>query len=207
MIELTVIIATVPIWTTLLATVFLRETVGWIGWSGLIIAVVGTIIVAVPKGVSASADHFWGNLVILGSAILWAAGTVYSRPMLNKISPVQLAAVSSALSLPVHIGVATTWYSGSLAPLQSLPLWLILVYSGVLSSGLSQPMWHFGVRHAGASHASIIQNLIPVFAMLAAWVIAREIPTSSQVFGGSLILLGLVTMRYERFRGAARTET
>ena len=37
---------------------------------------------------------------------------------------------------------------------------MIILYAGVLSSGLALPMWNFGVRHTGAAQAAIIQNLI-----------------------------------------------
>ncbi len=75
---------------------------------------------------------------------------------------------------------------------------MIILYAGVLSSGLSQPMWHFGVRVAGAAHAAIIQNLIPLIAILAAWVSRGEKATLAQLVGGTLILSGLVVMRFAR---------
>ena len=77
-------------------------------------------------------------------------------------------------------------------------VWLIIFYAGVLSSGLALPMWNFGVRHAGAAHASVIQNLIPLIAIIAAWIFRGESVTSGQLVGGSLIIGGLVTMRAAR---------
>lgn len=198
------IISTVPIWTALLARAFLGDKLRRLAWCGLMIAVVGTVVVAVQKGVSVDAKHLWGNLIVLASALLWAAGTVYSRPMLNRISAMQLAATASCIGLPFHFLAAATQVDRSqdilatFAPLGSPILLLVILYSGTLSSGLSQPMWHFGVKRAGASHAAIVQNLVPVFALLAAWMISREIPTTAQAIGGSLILVGLVTMRLSR---------
>jgi len=198
------IISTVPIWTALLARVFLGETIRRLAWCGLLIAVVGTIIVALQKGVSVDAKHLWGNLIVLFSALLWAAGTVYSRPLLNRISAMQLAATAGLIGLPFHFFAAATQvdfsqdWRATFVPLGAPMLWLVILYSGIFSSGLAQPMWHFGVKRAGASHAAIVQNLVPVFALLAAWVISREIPTTAQVIGGSLILVGLVTMRSAR---------
>ncbi|MEZ6116777.1 MAG: hypothetical protein R3C28_09410 [Pirellulaceae bacterium] len=37
-------------------------------------------------------------------------------------------------------------------------------------------MWHYGVRHADASHASGVQNLILLIAILAVWAIWGEAP-------------------------------
>ena len=147
---------------------------------------------------TAGREHLLGNLLVLTAALMWSGGTVYSRPLLQRISPLQLSASAALLALPVHFLLAAHQFENSLASLQSPNLWLIILYSGVLSSGVAQPMWNFGVRHAGASHASIIQNLIPLIAIVVAWVGRGETATAAQLFGGALILSGLVTMRLGR---------
>lgn len=193
------IMATVPMWTALLARVFIGETIQRLAWSGLCIALIGTILVAMQTGnISGGRDHLWGNLIILLAALFWSGGTVYSRPLLRGISPMQLSAVASVAALPMHLVVAAGHYQSSLPELQSVSIWLILLYSGVLSSGLALPMWSFGVRHAGAAHAAVIQNLIPLIAIFAAWISRGEKATSAQLLGGSLILGGLVLMRFGR---------
>ncbi len=193
------IISTVPIWTALLARIFLAERLRVLAWWGLSIALVGTIIVALQKGdVAVSRQHLVGNITVLGAAMMWASGTVYSRSLLTRISPMQLAAASAVVALPIHLLVAAGRYGSSLPALQSIDLWMIILYAGVLSSGLALPMWNFGVRHTGAAQAAIIQNLIPVIAILATWVGRGEPPTVAQVVGGILILGGLVMMRSAR---------
>lgn len=193
------IISTAPMWTALLATIFLGEKLRRLAWIGLTIALAGTVIVAFQKGdVSAGEDYLLGNVIVLGAALMWAAGTVYSRPLLKEISPMQLSAAAVVIALPVHLLIALGSYQESLPALSSISLWMIILYSGVLSSGLAQPMWNFGVRRAGAAHAAIIQNAIPLIAIVAAWFSRGEAPTAAQLFGGALILLGLGAMRIAR---------
>lgn len=193
------IIATVPMWTALLAYVFISERLRRLAWLGLAIALAGTVIVASQKGdITVGRKHLQGNLIILSAALIWASGTVYSRPLLRQISPLQLAASAAVIALPVHLFLAASRIESNLPALRSLSVWLIIIYSGILSSGLAQPMWHFGVRHAGAAHAAIIQNLIPLVAIAVAWLGRGEHATRAQMFGGALILGGLVTMRLGR---------
>lgn len=195
------IISTVPMWTALLARIFISEKISRMAWVGLMVALAGTVIVAFQKGdVTGDSEHLLGNIIILMAALMWSAGTVYSRPLLKTISPLQLSAIGAAVGLPVHLTLAWGRYSESLAALQSGQLWLIILYSGVLSSGLALPMWSFGVRHAGAAHAAIIQNLIPVVAIIAAWITRNEPATQAQILGGALIVSGLVIMRRTRSR-------
>ena len=193
------IFATVPMWTALMAWVMLSETLPRQAWGGILLALVGTVIVALQKGdVAAGSEHLWGNLLILGAALLWSAGTVYSRPLMKRISPMQLSASAAVIALPMHLLVAATREQNSMAALQSVDLWLIILYAGVLSSGLALPMWNYGVRHAGAAHAAIIQNVIPLIAIVAAWITRGETATAEQLLGGTLIIGGLFTMRRSR---------
>lgn len=193
------IISTIPMWTALLGRIFLDERLHKIAWLGLLIALVGTVMVALQKGdVSVEATHLFGNSCVLGAAIAWSIGTVYSRPMLKRISPMQLSAFSATMALPIHIFLASGNYQESLPALQSPQMWLIILYSGVLSTGLALPMWSYGVRQSGAAHAAIIQNLVPVVAIVAAWITRGETASTAQILGGLLILGGLVIMRSRR---------
>lgn len=193
------IMATVPMWTALLARAFLGEILHRVSWWGLVIALVGTVLVAAQKGgVSADGNHLLGNAIVLAAALVWSGGTVYSRPLLTKISPMQLSALASVVVLPMHIAAAWGRFESSVPVLHSPNLWLILLYSGILSSGLALPMWNYGVRHAGAAHAAIIQNLIPLVAIVTAWFSRGETATIAQLSGGALILGGLVIMRTGR---------
>lgn len=199
------IIATIPMWTALLARVFLNEKLRRLAWFGLFVALTGTVIVAMQKGdVSVAQQHLTGNLSVLTAALAWSVGTVYSRPVLKLISPMQLSAYAALLALPLHLMFAWGRYSASLPVLGSANLWLIILYSGALSTGLAMPMWNFGVRHAGAAHAAIIQNLIPVIAAAVAWLSRGESVTGAQLIGGALIISGLMIMRTRRETHAER---
>jgi drug/metabolite transporter (DMT)-like permease len=112
------------------------------------------------------------------------AGPVYSRLLLKYISLLQLSESAALIALPVHLLLASGRHKDSAPEIQSVTLWLIILYAGILSSGLALPMWNFGVRHAGAAHAAIIQNLIPLIAIVAAWFSRGEAATAVQLFGG-----------------------
>ena len=190
------IMATVPMWTALLARIFIHEQLRKIAWWGLTVALVGTAIVAFQNdSTTLAGSTFLGNCLILGAALTWSGGTVYSKPLLHRISPLQLSAYAAALALPVHLMIAVGRYEQNLPALQSSEMWLIILYSGVFSSGLTLPMWNYGVRHAGPAHASVIQNLIPLVAIIAAWLIRDEPVTSAQALGGVLILGGVIMVR------------
>ncbi|MCA9079360.1 MAG: DMT family transporter [Planctomycetaceae bacterium] len=193
------IFATVPLWTALMARAFFGETIRRLAWVGLIIALFGTAVVALQKGnVTVSGQHSVGNLVVLLAAMVWAGGTAYTRPLLRNISPLQLAALGAAMALPMHLLIAAQRLPESLPALRSPGLWGIIFYSGLLSTGMALPMWNYGIRHAGAAHGAVVQNLVPVIAIIAAWITRGEVVTTGQICGGLLILGGLISMRFAR---------
>ncbi|MEZ6124811.1 MAG: EamA family transporter [Planctomycetaceae bacterium] len=193
------ILATVPMWTALLARIFLAEKLVLLGWCGLLIALTGTVLVACQnQSISGKNEHLPGNLFVLGAAISWAAGTVYSRPLLKTISPMELSARSAVLAFPMHLVFMMLGSFEQVGELRTFSMWGIILYSGILSTGLALPMWSYGVRHAGAAHAAIIQNLVPLVAIVAAWMTRGESASAAQLIGGTLILTGLVIMRRSR---------
>lgn len=193
------ILATIPMWTALAARVFLQERLRPLAWLGLLVAFAGTFIVTLQKSDPAQGTFsLVGNLCTLGAALSWAGGTVYSRPLMKTISPTQLSAWSAGLGLPFHIVVAACTSDGQLSPLQQPAVWLTVLYSGVFSTGLALTMWNFGVRHSGAAQAAVFQNLVPVIAILTAWLFRGESVTVPQLTGGALIICGLLIMRRGR---------
>lgn len=193
------IISTIPMWTAIGARIVLNERLRRLAWVGLITAFTGTLLVTFQGGeIDISQTSLVGNLCVLAAAFGWTAGTIYSRPLLRKISPMQLSAVSAAVGAPFHflyalptiVELPSYTFSGS--------VWMALLYSGIFSTGLALPLWNFGVQHAGAAHAAVIQNLVPVVAIAGAWLMRGEPVTVPQWAGGLLIIGGLLVMRFGR---------
>ncbi len=206
--DVALIMATVPMWTALMARVFLSERLKPLAWIGLFIALAGTIIVAGGKAAPANSPdelphRLAGNFIALIAALTWAGGTVFSRPVLKMISPTQLAAVSTTIGLPCHFLIAGSATLASLPLLKQVPMQVCLIYSGILSTGLALPMWSYGVKHAGAAQATMYQNLSPIVAIAAAWLWRAEPVSFEQFVGGTFILSGLLVMRHSRMKELA----
>lgn len=197
------IMSTVPMWTALLARLLLDERLCRLAWIGLCIALTGTLIVTGQTGISGNTEYLTGNVIMLLAALAWASSTVKSRKVLTKISPLTLSAISSLVMLPLHFIVAAPGLRHALQSLPDIHVWLPLLYSGIFSTGIALFLWNFGVREAGASHAAVYQNLLPMFAFCSAWIVRGETASVIQLAGGVLIIGGLVVMRKARSGEAA----
>ena len=191
-----IIMSSVPMWTAGISFLLINERLQKLAWVGLMITLVGTIIVTLAKGDINSANAtFTGNMLILLAAIAWSTASVVSRPILKLVTPIQLAFYATVLSLPLHWLVSlpnlSSDWSLAFAPLTAAAI----VYSGLFSTGVAYAMWNFGVQQLGAAHASAYQNLVPLVALLGGWILISEVPTSIQIFGGVMIIGGLLVMR------------
>lgn len=190
------IMSSMPMWIAILSFFILQEKLG-LAWLGLIITFVGTVVVTLQKGnFSLGSENFVGNALILLAALAWSMGAIVSRPLLKFVSPIQLAFYATVGMLPLHYLIPFLMESNDFDRVLELDVILCILYSGIFSTGLAYAMWNFGIQQLGASHAAIYQNLVPLIAILAAWVSPLgETITPIQMIGGSLIIFGLVFTR------------
>lgn len=193
------IMSALPIWTALLAMVLIKERLTGNAWVGLAVALVGTIVVTltVPR-TGLQGTSLWGNFLVSAATFSWALGSVWSRPMMNQISPIGLAFCGVALAVPAHFIVCQHAYSELYLFVEDFWLLAALLFSGGFSTGLAYAFWNYGVKMLGTSHAAVYQNLVPFFALITSWLLIGEVPGWMQLIGGTIILTGLFIMRKNR---------
>ena len=73
--------------------------------------------------------------------------------------------------------------------------WLGVAYAGFLAIGLAYLLWYRGVEKLGNNRTALYSNLVPVAALLTAWLWLGETPTPLQLLGAGVILTGLSVAR------------
>jgi drug/metabolite transporter (DMT)-like permease len=197
------IIASSPVWTAVIARLLGMERLPLGAWGGLGLSLAGTalVVVAGHGAPTFASDTLFGNALMLGGAVLWAAYTVLSRPVLKAgVSATGLAFFGILVSLPVLWGLgarelgAVAWADVDLA------VWAAILFSGGFSTGIAYALWNAAVQRVGPSATAIYNNLVPVVALASGAVLIGERVTPYQVLGGALILGGLFLMRRARRR-------
>ncbi len=197
------LLASMPMWTAILSYFVLGERLKRLVWAGLGVTLVGTLIVTTQSSgpVSLSSQYFVGNLFMLAAAIAWAMGTVLSKSILEKVSPLKLAFLSSLLTAPCHLAISA--YSIAQRPdvipqLLEPKILAAIIYSGVFSTGVAYATWHAGVRAVGGSHAAVYQNFVTLVAVVGGWLLLNEQVMAAQLVGGIMTVAGLLIMRSSR---------
>ncbi len=204
--------ATAPIWIAVLATVFLREPCSRREAVGLGVALAGTALVTLSGRDLELGEHaLRGNLLTAVGAFGWAAYTAFSRPLLARAGALPFTFVSMLAAVPALVAVAwpnrpRTPDGGTLAALAALEfeVWLAIVYSGALATGLAYALWNWAVKAVGAVRVGLVSYLVPVVTLVGGVLLLREPVTLRQLVGGALVLGGLAWGTTARSRPLAR---
>jgi drug/metabolite transporter (DMT)-like permease len=193
------LLASMPMWTALLSMIFLSERLVRLTWIGLIVTFVGTALIIQAKGsIDLSGVYLLGNFLILLGAMVWAAATVVSTPILKFLSPLKLAFVSAFLTTPIHVVLNYGTIVEQWQILNRFDVLGSLLFSGILSTGVAYATWHYGVRKLGGSHAAAYQNVVTMVAVIISWVVLAEPILYLQIIGGAIAIVGLFILRQGR---------
>jgi drug/metabolite transporter (DMT)-like permease len=187
------LLASTPIITALLSASFGHERVRPRVWIGVVATFAGILLIVLGgrAHVTTGEATIVGDLIMFGASIAWAFYTVGSRPLVERYGALPTTAWtlwigSAGLMLA---GVREVWrtnWSGV-----SGLTWAALVYAGVLSIGVAYIIWYYGVERLGNTRTSTYSNVVPVIAMLVAWLWLGEVPSGAQLIGTAVILGGV----------------
>jgi drug/metabolite transporter (DMT)-like permease len=192
-----VIMATSPIFIALLSTALGQERIHWAGWVGILISCAGFLLVVASEngGSVFNGNGARGAILIILANICWAGYTVFSKPVLERSSPVGLAAVGTAagtfLYLPFTVKevAAVEWHKISWAG------WGAILYSGLIAIVLCFIIWYASLREVGSSKTGIYSNLTPIFAVAFAGLFLGERFSTIEAVGSAVVLAGVYMTR------------
>ncbi|MGP9607773.1 EamA family transporter [Glutamicibacter sp. 287] len=174
---------------------------------GTVLALAGLVAVLDLNGAS-SLDPI-GILWGLGAAVGLTVYFFVSARVDGALPPIILSAggmLVGALSLALVglfgiLPMRAEFGSGSFAGMQ-VPWWVALLGLILIATVFSYTTGVMAARALGSKVASFISLTEVLFAVLWAWLLLSELPGTIQLFGGLLIVLGVVLVRIDELRSA-----
>jgi drug/metabolite transporter (DMT)-like permease len=199
-----VVVTTNPVFVTLLAAWWFRETFNARIGAGLALAVVGAATVLthgqpwrlLVGGVGV------GEWLLLGCIAAWVAYSLMAKRLMVGIDSL-VAVLITATTGGVLLWIAALWVDGpalafgGLRVLQGHQLALV-VFMAVGPTVLAYAWFFRGIAVLGAGVASSYISLVPVFGVLSAVVLLGEPLEWPLVLGGSLALTGVLVANRAR---------
>jgi len=195
---------TMPLWTALLARIFLGERLAVRRRVALGLGTAGLAAVLIPLRSQLGTPSLDAAVAaILGAAIAWAAGTIVVKRAHFTSDPIVTTAWQLAIGA-TSVGIGALAFEGaelrqfSFWP-QSLPGWLGLLYNSVIGIALSYFLWFGIVARLPAATAAIGVLLVPVVGVTASMVLFGEQPSLADAIGFCLITTAVfINTRQER---------
>lgn len=188
------IVATTPIFMALLGWFLLKERLGWLKSSGILLAFIGVLVV-VSKGDfgSVSVGKFGapGDVLILISAVNWAVFSALSRRGLK----------SHPASLMMFYVMSFGWLFSSLllltangpAEIGNLTSrgWMGVAFLGIFCSGLAYIAWYDALKALTTAQTGVFLYIEPLVAVVIAFFMLGEAIRIASLIGGAIILFGV----------------
>jgi drug/metabolite transporter (DMT)-like permease len=182
--------ASTPLFTAIVAAVYLKDRLRPVQIGGLLLGFVG-VSVAAGFGTGDLADSsIFGSLAAVAAGAAYGLAFAYMRKHLTGIEPTDAAAgqliMATLLSLP--LAIVTSMSTGiHLDPHRVLAIVLL----GVFGTGVAYILNYRVIADLGATRASLVTYVIPVVAVTVGVVVLDEPFQWRLVAGGVLIVAGI----------------
>lgn len=187
-----VMIATAPVMTALLARVFYRERLRPCQWAAVFLEFAGVAVITLINGVLSINS---GLFLMFLAALSLSLYNLFQRRLTRDYTPLQV----STYSIFAGTLLLAVFLPGSFREVATAPP-IQLVYLGILgvfSSALGYVTW--AVAFAKAEKTSQVSNymfLTPFLASVSGFVLAGEIPDRATLLGGGIILAGVFLFNF-----------
>ncbi len=169
---------------------------------GFIIGFIGVVILIGPRSIleSGGSDvEDLARMACIGASFCYAFGSLFTR--LSPQGPL-LAFSSAALIFATLFMIPFALITEGVPNAAGILPWLAVMYLGVFPTAIATAMLVFVVKTAGPSFLSLVNYMVPVWAVIFGLVfLSEELP--SQFIGAlGLILLGLAVSQIRRRKHA-----
>jgi len=188
-----IIQASGPVYTVILAAIFLREAVGLDRVVGTVIAIIGSFLLVAQDGIDLSSASFVGNLFVLVSALSYAVSGIVCKVALRAHHPLTVTAWSLIVGsimlfpfLPIESGIYT--FSSEAV--------VVVLLLGIFPGCLAVLFYNYALSKHEVSSLAFFIYLIPVFAAILSALLLQEIITLPTAILGAVVILGVFIAQY-----------
>lgn len=191
--NVSIIVSTAPLFTGIAAWAVFKDRIKHSFILGFVVAMLGILLINLNAGYVLKLNPI-GDLLALGSAVLWAVYTLLvkiinekSDSVLGSTRHIFFYGVLFMLPLMAVNGFNGAAFSALLNP----KILLNMFFLGVVASAACFVTWNAAVRQIGAVTASVYIYLIPVITLIFSLTVLDERVGIIGIVGMVLVLLGL----------------
>lgn len=184
-----------PIMTFILVALIFRKNLSRLQYFGLFLGLVGGYILLRLDDMSLFFNG--SNIYFLLCATIWAGVTLLSQHSQKYIHPVHYSFV---ISLVATFTTFIYAYNSDLLIVltQGVEFWIAMIYLAVLGQTVATTIFFMASGKLGSQKTSSFMFLVPVFALLSAWVLLNEPLQLHIIVGGVISMIAVYFVNTKR---------
>lgn len=176
-----------PIWTALVALVWLKTPITRLQLAGLAIGVAGVLILLWDKIGVGAGDSTLAVLAVVAATMLYGFSINYSKQALVGINPFVVVLGTSLFGTLAMLPFAlATWPTVN----PSSHAWAAVLVLSVVCTAAAYILFFRLIASAGSAYAASVTFIVPVFGMLWGALLLGEVITLSMLAGCVVVLVG-----------------
>ncbi len=183
-----IINATAPIFTAIIAWVWVKEKLSTVAIGGLIIGFCGVVVLTFDKQGNSSSINILPVLAGLSATFGYGIGANVTRQKLAHVRPLTLAC-GSQFAATIFMLPFSFWFWPSQLP--SFQAWVSVILLGVACTAIALIIYFRLIANIGVNKAMTVTYLIPFFGVIWGMIFLQESISLLMFMGGVLILIGV----------------
>lgn len=185
--------ATNPIVTTVLAYIFLKDKISFKNILGILVSLLGVVLIVTDGDLNVIFNFKinLGDFLMMIAVICWAAYGILSKKALEKYSPIKITSYAflfcTILLIPFVLFEKPWIYLHN----TTLNGWISILYMAIFPSVFGYIIQQMSIKKIGPIKTSLYINLVPVFSMILATIILNEHISSIKIIACGLICGGI----------------
>ncbi|HKK44326.1 MAG TPA: DMT family transporter [Balneolaceae bacterium] len=173
---------------------FGTEKMGTYGYVGIFLAVFGTVVLA-WDGLRPEQGYWMGDFILIIALILTVIELHLIKPLAREYGSAPIVALRTAIGCSLYLIIA----SPSLIQVSWLSLgiwtWIAIIAGGAIGVGVGQWIKVRALKKIGPTQVVLYGNLVPVAALLIAWLSIGKDPSELELISAVFIIGGAIMIQ------------
>jgi len=196
-----------PALSTGMGYLFSTEKMGRYGFIGILLAVLGTLTLTYD-GLRIGESYWMGDILLCLALSMAVLELHLIKPLASKYGAISMVSMRTLLGGSLYLLIASpslvqeAWLSFGFWT------WFAILAGGGIGVGFGQWIKVRALRSLGPTQVVIYGNLVPLTAILIAWLSIGENPTHYELVAGALIITGAIFIQViDTVHAASTSET
>lgn len=167
------------------------EKMGGYGYFGIFLAGLGTLVLAFD-GFRPEQGYWFGDLLLLLGLAMTVIELHLIKPLARKYGSVSMVAMRTVIGGSLYILIASPSLVSEPWLSFTFWTWFAILAGGAIGVGVGQWVKVRALRSLGPTQVVIYGNLVPIAAIVIAWLALGTNPSIYELIAGALIIIGAI---------------